>query len=676
MTIVCSSCGRSYRVANTFAGAKVKCRNCGTIFTVEAAAPLPPPSNDPFEQVSNDPTVVEETTAPSWEKLQTIEIDGSISGSAKPLTAEMLRSQRLTGRAGRGGPNWVRLAMLLLFFEVISTLVFGIYVTTSALSRENHSAELLAHLWTWDLIGEVLFFIALAPAVWLGVWAASKILNFAMVDSPYLRACGVIAGPMILLYIALISPAAVAYSLAFLLILLLAAGVMLFYDLDWEGAAVAAMMALGALFFVGFLGETLLSATLSGGITTIVAQAMPADSNAGSLLAQGGSGANATDASGNSPGATPGASSGAALTPGAAETPTPADDSEMVRLKQSLAEKEGLNLSLSTREEFTDAVAEMRRQAKSIRKANPMSAEAVDLVRRVEEFAKKVDELPSGMVDQSIFTNPTDVDDWTTGDLSRGRLNGEVSYLQYKIQPPLEAKFDLHSSPQGPPGLTWTTVAPAGLTFSISSQPRKDIRQLRPLLSDKPVALHNAEAAGLLAINTTGLTVEYGQINGLNFTRLSTGVGSGDRWTEYLSPIDDGWLVIRFTLPPTSDPVVKILDAAARTVRKAEPGEKPSDPFGARFIASHLADDFDEVAPMIRKQGSAAEAGLAMQLTSADPVLRRRALELLMEVGTSKSLAAVQKLTNDPDPAVAGLARDVARHLSADNATAPPPANP
>jgi hypothetical protein len=255
------------------------------------------------------------------------------------------------------------------------------------------------------------------------------------------------------------------------------------------------------------------------------------------------------------------------------------------------------------------------------------------------------------------------IPDWTTVvQLSGAKLGPEVSFKNFKFRPPKAMRMDLHSFEDGPAGLVWNGP---NSRLSIYTRPRDDPKQIRPVVADINANEHVTEKAGMLTVNRTNVTVSYGQLDGVLFTKIENSSDQvGDHSTQFIGPFDDVWLIVDFTALPGDPNFAAVLGAAARTVRQIEPGEERSDPFAANLIAAHLVDDYDHVAPLLRSQGSAAEDALAgLLLKSKDGPTRMKALELLKEIATERSLPALRRAARDADPAIAGLAKEVVERI-------------
>ena len=177
------------------------------------------------------------------------------------------------------------------------------------------------------------------------------------------------------------------------------------------------------------------------------------------------------------------------------------DDQTLPQFRSLVYKKVYVDFSLATREQLAPDAADLRRQLDLLRpkyQADPLFAE---LSSAIGNFEKKVLALPSGKFDPAVFQDAADADDWTTGNLSRGRMAAEVSVGAFKFQPPLDMTFDLHSSEESEGGLAWIDPSAPGVRIAVSSRPRPDPKQRRPVISDQPAVIHSAQTNGLLAVD-------------------------------------------------------------------------------------------------------------------------------------------------------------------------------
>ena len=587
ITVECTACQHPYTVPEQFVGKRVKCKKCGTVFTVEQPPPPALHEADPFAEAPFEPVREKKSEAPSpkWQ----VPVIATVEAAKAPVIAntDLRPSGPRLGSIG-GAPAYILSLMLAV------SVVAGVYLTVASYTqvKDSHAANVaVGHIWGWIIGADVLFFAVIGPLLLLGIWGTSQIFNFRMVDSAYWRACTVAAPPTVLLYLAdaLPSPAdwvlrIAAIPVAFYLLKWL-------FNLDWITGLVGFIFSAfgwvaGLVLMTVVLGLIMVGnlSTISHDIEPPVAVAVtptpPVDSS--------------TD-SNPSPDNVP-------------NTPAKGQASALARFKDRLQGKANADLSHSAREDVLPLAKQLRQEAESLRPAFHDDPEWPNILGTLEQFEHKVAALPSNDIDPAIYTDAADAEDWTISKLSRGLLNDEVSFKQFKIQPPLDTQINLASSEDAIDGLTWNNIQVPTTSISVYTKPRKNSKQRRPVVSENANVLHAADEAGLYSIHAPASNATYGQISGLFATRVAMSDATQEsQEVDYLVPISDEWLIVHLTFPMQNSAAGKVLEAAARTLRQADVGEARADPFAAKYIVSRLADDFEHVAPILRSQGPLAE---------------------------------------------------------------------
>lgn len=606
ITVECAACRNSYAVDEKFVGRMVTCKKCGTLFRIEAPAPLPPPNVDPFENATFETprkAKLPPSQNPKWRNpIETNAISDPVGEEDAPPIIN-----QFSGRPRHAAFGFDAATPYILLLLVGTSIAFGVYwtirinVATQAVGVA-HSA--IRTLWLTVAIFNFLFFGVVTPLMVLGVWAGTRLLKMTMVDSAYLRISGV-AAP-VTLFLAAYRLDGIPYPYALLLVLLLPAVffmLKLMLQVDWAAGGVS--FALGSIgFAIGFIILKFgceMTVPPDAGPLQMVFYSPPAESRW-----------SATASGSNSP--------QPALPPAGATAPGEAPQPPLP----------------------------------------PVPTQQANV-------------LPS--VDPAVFALPMDgsAPDWTTVfRLSGAKLGPEVSFKKFKLRPPKEMRLDLLSSEDGPSGLVWKGAGNSS-RFSIYTLPRSDPKQVRPVIADNTADERVTQKAGLLTINRTNVEVSYGQIDGVLFTRIQGRPDApGDHSTQFIGPFDDVWLIVDFAVPAGDPNFAAVLGAAARSVRQIEPGEERSDPFAANLIAPRLAEDFEDVAALLRSRGKAAEDALVGLLQSKDGPTRMRALELLKDIATERSLPALRRAAKDPDPIAAGLAQEAVQRLQPAEASQTP----
>jgi hypothetical protein len=555
-------------------------------------------------------------------------------------SGKILKGRRASGFKPSSGADSFITYILLAF--IAATISYGVYDTTKILAHSDAAdpaSTLLGNLWGWIFCANILLFAANGPMVWLGVWSASKISLFRISDGPYLRSCAVAVAPTLLFALGTMTDGPLRILCFAAIVPALLFTLRLFFDLNWQDGAVGFAMAAMTLLVAVLIGNLIVGLIISeGAIAQIHTSLASADSNQP---------ANAPTAGDSS------------------LSPTITDNSEdrtLFVFRNVVASKNSVDFSMATREQLAPQAADLRNQLEALRPKYKADLSFPELENLVGNFERRVLALPSGKIDPAIFQDSADAEDWTTGNLSRGKMAPEVSFGQFKFQPPADLKIDLNSTEESETGLSWYDSISPTVKISLSTHPRKDPKQRRVVVSDLPAVLRSAETANLLAVDGAHVTTSVGQINGILFTRITSKPDDPEpHFSQYIGATDDNkWLTIRMSLP--HDPgLAKVIDASARTIRKADAGEARSDPFAAKLIAPRIMENFDRVSALLIAQGSAAEGPVADLLASDNPLIRQHALEILRKIGTAKSLPALKQAMLDHNGTNSELARqDVA----------------
>ncbi|MDB5171501.1 MAG: hypothetical protein JWN51_274 [Phycisphaerales bacterium] len=661
ISVGCADCGSRYDVDEKFVGRKVKCKHCGNTFTITADSQGGDPP-DPFANLTLAPTPEPEVAPSPVERPK-----GPAFGYSSPA-AEGRRPRGSVGRAGRdtGSVGVDSATPYVLFLYVAASVVSGIYATVKLYSNlDQHAAgALVGHVWSWVIVWNILFFAIVGPLAWLGVWITSRIFNFDMVDSPYLRACGVAALPVVLFFMTQMLPANPVLIGTMLLAILPITFYMLMhvFDLDWAGSAVAFVLG-GMLWAGGFvLSIVILSAVVAGGLMgaaqqqSVAAGAEP--DNSDSYVPRSDS---------YVPKRTP-------SSPTVRPTPLSLADVEAASvstLHEQLTRLAAKDMSRSTREEMTAAVGGIRPRVEALRATHANDSAWQEVADALTQLEKKIAALPSEKFDAaSYFAEASAGEDWSAAPDSSAQLADEVSYKEFRFRPPVEMRMDLRSVESGPDGLIWLAQKGFQTRLSLSTLPRKDPQQRRPVTPDRPGLKRAAEARRLFFIDAEGSTVTTGKINGLAFTRIASdtgGQGGGPRSIKYVAASGDQWLIVSVAAPQDEPLLAQTLDISARSLRKAQAGEERADPFSPKLVAPRLADDPEHALPILRAKGAAAEEALLPLLASDDRFLRQRVVPLLAKIATVKSIPALEAAAKSNDKELAAMAHAALRRVDPDH---------
>lgn len=281
ITVVCNGCGKSYRLADQAAGKKVRCRACGQDMLVPGPGAEPMPTRkgdeeDPFEAL----VAMERNASPAGRgaspnrRLQAIAPAEPVDVEDEPSRPKEKRP-RPPGRFGRrssGAIGTDNITPWLVIAFIAAQLAAAIIQTVHAshAPAQVHS-KVVGLAWATGILNIVILFALLGPAIFLGAFVSSKILNYRMVDLGYLRGCAIAALPGLLLFlVALLPPSVVPQGMRdtidFVVLVLLIPITFLtlrfVFDLDWVGAAVAYVLAAPLWFAASALAAAVVTAAV------------------------------------------------------------------------------------------------------------------------------------------------------------------------------------------------------------------------------------------------------------------------------------------------------------------------------------------------------------------------------------------------------------------------------
>ncbi len=654
--ITCGDCGKRYRVEDRLIGKKVKCRACGNVMTV-------PQEAEPRDEVEDslaalealarsgmamdaavEPPAWTPPAAPKQAKRGAPPLPPALTPApalayaapALPAAAGYGATRQL-GRSKKSAALGVDSATPMLIFFYLASCVLQLIMSLvhmSEIPADRRPPNLSGMIWTVVIANVVLFFAIVAPLTMLGVYITRKIFNFELVDSAYLRACGVAAVPGVILSLIAVLPANFALDVALLVAILPVTFYVLkfAFDLDMAGAVVAFLFS--GIFYAGaqvvakmMLGALLLGAMFGGsGVKNVVARGpsnLPSDTPRMS----------ASDGD---------SSSGRAPVP---STPSDPEADKMASLRTELLISSEQAAQYDSREQLQPRLEIYRGQLEAMRQANAAKPQFTELERLLKTLESKVMAMPSEKPGEDIFTAPNASDVWDVGNRRDADFAREVSYKTFKIRPPKGFLLDLRSSEEDEKGLSWWGQKGWRTGVTISTLKRGETRQQRPWVA-KGSIVARSESKNLFAVPAEDVTVSCGLIDKVPFTRIASKPSSGkhsQRWVKYVGLFGEDWLVIDVAADADDAQGVELLEASARTVRKAKANEERVDPFSPKLLAARLSDDAEHAVPLLRRQGAAAEEAVLPYLNSPDYRASRGAAQVLQEVATEKSAAALKQ---------------------------------
>jgi hypothetical protein len=185
------------------------------------------------------------------------------------------KRRRPPGRFGRrssGGIGTDNITPWLVIAFIVAQLAAAIIQTVHASHAPAQvHGKVVGLAWATGILNIVILFALLGPAIFLGAFVSSKILNYRMVDLGYLRGCAIAALPGLLYFLAALLPPSVVpqgmrETIDFIVLVLLIPITFLtlrfVFDLDWVGAAVAYLLSAPLWAGASALAATVVTAAL------------------------------------------------------------------------------------------------------------------------------------------------------------------------------------------------------------------------------------------------------------------------------------------------------------------------------------------------------------------------------------------------------------------------------
>jgi HEAT repeat protein len=541
------------------------------------------------------------------------------------------------------------LTPILLVAYVLGAIGAGVYAHTQLPKLAEQGVPTLSPsvLWTSIILGIVMLFAVSGPMVLLGVFIASKVMKFPLSGAAYLKACGVAALPWLMLTLANVLPQNIALRLLVVLAIIPAVFFVIktTYELTFGEGAVTFVMS-----------------GITGVIGLVISIAI-----VGAVAAVGVISEKQTVAGGGNPAIDvipklPGVTTPVAPSPRSTQTnPGPAK-SPVESLKESLVNQLATP-SAQSREAQERSLASLRTQATHAGATG--DAEVAKLLKELEGRAAAA---PSEKPDPAIYQELIATTAWTPTEAQAALLSpDEVSFKGFNLRVPKDFKADLSSSESDAKGLVFS-AGRAGADrgrIVLRTAPANNAKQRRPWMTTERFQRDAAEREKLLAVE--GGTSEAGKINDVAFTRIvhepGQRFGVHGRSAQYVARTGDGWLVAEAVAPSNEPAALERLEASIRTIRPRPEGDPKADPFAPELLASRLAEDPERIAQLLRARGKEAEAAVLPLLKSAEPRAARAAAQVLGDIGSEKSLPALQEAARANDTLLANAARDAIKKL-------------
>jgi hypothetical protein len=567
------------------------------------------------------------------------------------MPSEFLYGVR-TRRAARAGLDG--LTPLLLVGFVLALVGGGIYmhIDLKDLIEQKRVDPSFSPsvLWTMVIAFIVLLFAIIGPMVLLGVFVASKILKFPLGGAAYLKACGVATVPALLIALGKLLPP------NFVLILIIMVAIVpvayfvlkIVFELSFPEGALSFVLA-GVTGLIGFfISAFIIGALAVGGVAANLVANRDAQLGTGSI--------------GSLPGMTPPMSTTPRTPNGGTAAPT---KSPVESLRDTLTARVAQTPDTS-REQQERELKSLKVHAEQIGGTN--SAEVLNLLQQLEARAAAA---PSEKPEATLFQDLVATTVWRPTDAQLAQLAGdEVSFKNLNLRLPKGFRADLDSSESDGKGLSFSAGRGDSGKLIIRTAPAGNVKQRRPWVTTQTVQTAAAVRDQLFTVDGTGATVDVGTINGMVFTRVvhdpGKRFGVQGKSAQYVTRTSDGWLVLEAIGPSGSAAGTDAIEGSIRTLRQRPQGDPMNDPFSPDALAARLAEDPDRVAKLLREKGKPAESAVIPQLKHADARAARAAATVLAEIGTEKSLPALQEAAKSHDSFLAGAAREAIKKLQPD----------
>lgn len=682
----CGDCGKEYEVDESKVGRRVKCRKCGNVFTIakpEALEPAIAVGSDEWNLTESDAVEAEANSFPTGESdpfaaMAELEQNGVPIEEAPvqrnrwgastrplplppPMSAAIAPSpivyaaapRRSYGRAGResGAIGTDSFTPLLIGGYLLGMVITGIVFTVQVmdLPEEVHSRA-ISLLWTTLGSTIVLFFILVAPLTLLGVFITSKILNFRLVDSAYLRACGVAALPSVIAMLTQLLPRnLVLIGLMVLAILPLFFYVLKFvFDLDWAGAGISFFFA--GVFYVGgqVASIMLLSAIVIGGIFAQHKKTVANNANSPFSALAGGS-------DDSSP------------SPQIVQNSVDFEAERVTNLQKQVVQLSAERWDGVSREQALAQVASLKADAEALRSQHGSEPAWQQISDNLTALEQKAQLLPSEQPDDSVFQPLVASQEWTPDPLHQSVLSDEVSFKQFRFRPPAAATLDLRSSENDQMGLVWDFRNGAAGRISIASVPRRNPKQQRVWPVTQSFMLSRADSQNLFALSAEHCNVSFGNIGGIPFTRIEADLTSGrnpQRSVKYAGLSGDAFIVISISGSQEDAQASAMLESAARSLRPSRPEDPDAPAFSPKQVAGCLMYDGERAESLLRSMGPSAEDAVIAQLKNPNGQVVERAISVLKQIGSDKSLEPLRAVAISDNRQLAESAKGAIHQLS------------
>lgn len=312
--------------------------------------------------------------------------------------------------------------------------------------------------------------------------------------------------------------------------------------------------------------------------------------------------------------------------------------------------------SRMTREQLQASLETFRSDAQALKDARGQTDQWKQVVAQIDELAKRLPTLPSERPDESIYQPILATSAWQAP-AARGE---ETSVGPFNLRLPADARLDLQSSITSPQGITWRWKN-TWASMSIKYFAALDSRQRQPWIAPAWITQRSPVARNAFVIEMDQAKLETGTLAGEPWIRAES-TDAGRARIVYAALVDQRWLVAEIA-PGTAADALTAFDAAIKTFRRRLPDEARSDPFAPEKLVLRLEDAPVQSAALLRRAGPAGEEALIGVLNANDSRMQR-ALSILSDTATARSLPAMRKLAESSDRAIAQTSRNILRRLA------------
>ena len=321
----------------------------------------------------------------------------------------------------------------------------------------------------------------------------------------------------------------------------------------------------------------------------------------------------------------------------------------------------------SSREKFAPLVASLRAEADALRASYSQEPAMAQVQTILLELDGRIASIPSENPEPEVFAAIAAGETWDLTESLGAGLGSEVGFLRWRLRPAKSLRLDLAAFSQNSSAPVWMAGSRGGGRLALRVVPRDNSAQMRPWAVSRPYQLAAARQRMLLAVMTDQPSVSYGHINGLEFTRIAWQDGqprSATQHVQYVAADGKQWLVADIEASGNDPSAMALFEASVRSMRLAREGEPSADPYTAESVAACLTDEENAASQMLVSLGSKAEPAILEYLKGARSLDQEKAIRVLAQIGTDKSVAELRRLMRERGFGVGDAARAALRKIA------------